>query len=636
MKRIYSVLCMTAGVIAAVSCAKVSVNGAPAKDSQTVLCANIEQTKTALDGLSIVWSEGDALTVLDNKGGKATFTLQSGAGQKSGQFVGSLPQTEGASSFYAVYPQNDNVALALSNDAINVNVPITQAYVENNVGIGANMSIAQFTHGSKDNLSFKNTGGLLKLQLYASDVTVKQIAVVDNESKALSGKAKVTLDYDGTPNLSFTSGVGQVNLDCGEEGVHLATTSAGATTFFISVPAGVFAKGFTVKVLDSSDNIYTLMTTKDNTIQRSTIRVMGAVELKEPTTAEDLNADGETSNCYLISAPGEYKMKATVMGNGKPFGSIDPTTLAPSAATFLWATVGTDTAPVAGDIIGGVCYLNGWIYFSIVTETDVKANAVVAANDADGNIIWSWHIWCDPYLDIYGDTPANVKGNCIDRELGALSSAKDDVLCAGLRYQWGRKDPFPGPRNYKSGGTDQSDEQQCQGVQRDWLSDKVSVATAVAHPTTMYGISNPAGWQSGTADNTLWGGTFDPVNHSGTTTKTIYDPCPKGYCVVPNGTFYKCKKSGTWSYGSDLVTTVGSTDMGWFPAAGFRSNGTGLLGSVSTDIFCWSSYSTGAAEAYFLSSVKGDLSTSYVPENHAPGNHACGCPVRCCKVQVSE
>ncbi len=622
---------MTAGVIAAVSCAKESVNDAPAKDSQTVLCANIEQTKTALDGLSIVWSENDALTVLDDKGAKATFTLQSGAGQQSGQFVGSLPQSEGATCFYAVYPQNDNVAL--SGAAISVNVPTTQTYVEDNIGIGANMSIAQFTLDSKDNLSFMNTGGLLKLQLYASDVTVKQIVVVDNEGKALSGKATATLNYDGIPSLSFTSGVGQVNLDCGE-GVHLATTSAEATKFFISVPAGVFAKGFTVKIWDSSDKIYTLKTTKDNTIQRSTILVMGAVELKDPATVVDLNAGGETSNCYLISAAGEYKMKANVMGNGKPFGS-NPTALAPSSASFLWATKGTGTAPAAGEIIGGVFYLNDCIYF---TATGAKGNAVVAANDADGNIIWSWHIWIDKDLKIGSKNAENVKAfpmgtdqtvYCIDRELGAFSNAKDNLLCAGLRYQWGRKDPFPGPHNYKSSGAAQSDEQQCQGVQRDWLSDKVSVATAVAHPTTMYGIkTNSDGWQSST-DNTLWGGTYTASTHSGTTAKTIYDPCPKGYCVVPNGTFYNCQKSGSWSYGSDLVTKVGSTNMGWFPAAGNCGRTTGLLSNVSTSIFCWSSYSTGASASYL-----GAYSSSFNPEESAAGNQAIACPVRCC--QVSE
>ena len=624
---------MTAGVIAAVSCAKESVNDAPSKDSQTVLCANIEQTKTALDGLSIVWSENDALTVLDNKGAKATFTLQSGAGQQSGQFVGTLPQSEGATCFYAVYPQNDNVAL--SGAAISVNVPTTQTYVENNVGIGANMSIAQFTLDSKDNLSFMNTGGLLKLQLYASDVTVKQIVVIDNEGKALSGKATATLNVDGIPSLSFTSGAGQVNLDCGE-GVHLATTSAEATKFFISVPAGVFAKGFTVKVLDSSDKVYTLKTTKDNTIQRSTILVMGAVELKDPATVVDLNANGETSNCYLISAAGEYKMKANVMGNGKPFGS-NPTALAPSSASFLWATKGTGTAPAAGEIIGGVFYLNDCIYF---TATGAKGNAVVAANDADGNIIWSWHIWYDSDLKIYGESPANVKAfpmgtdqtvYCIDRELGALSNAKDDLLCAGLRYQWGRKDPFPGPKNYKSSGNAQSDEQQCQGVQRDWLSDKVSVATAVANPTTMYGIkSGSDGWQSGMADNTLWGGTWNSGAHTGTTTKTIYDPCPKGYCVVPKGTFSKCKKSGSWSNGYDLVTTDASaTNMGWFPASGYRYEIDGLLRSVGICIISWSSYSASGAVSHFYAS-----SIDFYPDGSAAGNQGLVCPVRCC--QVSE
>lgn len=70
-----------------------------------------------------------------------------------------------------------------------------------------------------------------------------------------------------------------------------------------------------------------------------------------------------------------------------------------------------------------------------------KGNAVVAAKDASGVILWSWHIWLtdQPNEEVY----KNDAGVMMDRNLGALSVQKGSVLSLGLLYQYGRKDPFP-------------------------------------------------------------------------------------------------------------------------------------------------------------------------------------------------
>ncbi len=137
-----------------------------------------------------------------------------------------------------------------------------------------------------------------------------------------------------------------------------------------------------------------------------------------------------------------------------------------------------------------------------------------------------------------------------------------------------------------------------------------------------------SGWQTSPVNNALWGGTYNSSSYSGTTTKTIYDPCPKGYQVVPNGTFYNCKKSGTFSYGSYLVTDDASEiNLGWFPAAGYRVNDSGLLARVTASIFCWSSYSASGIASYLSSSE-----SNFKPENTSNTNHSCSCPVRCCKI----
>ena len=102
------------------------------------------------------------------------------------------------------------------------------------------------------------------------------------------------------------------------------------------------------------------------------------------SSATDLSSSA-SANCYIISEAGLYKFK-TVKGNSTTsVGSV-------ASASILWETFGTDTAPEPSDLISGFCYKDGYIAFQ-TADTFKKGTAVIAANDADGNILWSWHIW---------------------------------------------------------------------------------------------------------------------------------------------------------------------------------------------------------------------------------------------------
>ena len=141
-----------------------------------------------------------------------------------------------------------------------------------------------------------------------------------------------------------------------------------------------------------------------------------------------------SANCYIISEAGLYKFK-TVKGNSTTsVGSV-------ASASILWETFGTDTAPEPSDLISGVCYKDGYIAFK-TADTFKEGNAVIAAKDASGNILWSWHIWLtdQPQAQVYN----NDAGTMMDRNLGATSATPGDVGALGLLYQWGRKDPFLG------------------------------------------------------------------------------------------------------------------------------------------------------------------------------------------------
>ena len=189
------------------------------------------------------------------------------------------------------------------------------------------------------------------------------------------------------------------------------------------------------------------------------------------SSATDLSALG-SANCYIVSNGGIYKFK-TVKGNStESVGNI-------ASASILWETFGTSTAPVPADLIKAFCYKDGYIAFQ-TADTFKEGNAVIAAKDADGNILWSWHIWLtdQPQGQVY----YNNAGTMMDRNLGATSATPGDVGALGLLYQWGRKDPFLGSSSISSNTLAKSTIAWPYDVSSD--SSTGTIAYATAHPTT--------------------------------------------------------------------------------------------------------------------------------------------------------
>ena len=166
--------------------------------------------------IDLTWNAGDQITV--NVGGStAVFTLSSGAGSASATFTGTMPAS--GTTYQVSYPANyDESVLA------------NQTYVENGFGNGL-MKMSTKSAGTLDGgfvLSADNA--LLGLQLTGT--------------QALS---KIVLTNPAT-SQTYT-------LNCA--GVTLSNT---ATWFYIVVPAGEWANGFTVEVYDAEGNVITSFT----------------------------------------------------------------------------------------------------------------------------------------------------------------------------------------------------------------------------------------------------------------------------------------------------------------------------------------------------------------------------------------
>lgn len=305
-----------------------------------------------------------------------------------------------------------------------------------------------------------------------------------------------------------------------------------------------------------------------------------------------------TANCYIISSKGLYKFK-TVKGNkSNSVGNV-------ASASILWETFGADYTPEFNDLISAVCYKEGYIIFK-TSDTFKEGNAVVAAMDADGVILWSWHIWFTdaPQAQRYNDV-----GTMMDRNLGATSSTPGDVGALGLLYQWGRKDPFLGSSSISSNTVAKSTIIWPSAVSSD--SSSGTIAYAIANPTVFisYNSANADWYYTGleSTDNTRWT-TSDKA-------KSIYDPCPAGW-RVPDG-----ESNGIWSkaFGTSLsfdcdfdfvnrgVNFGNGWDV-WYPASGGRSH-YGDLGSVGDIGSCWSA-SPGYSIAYRLYFDRGGVDPS--------------------------
>lgn len=342
-------------------------------------------------------------------------------------------------------------------------------------------------------------------------------------------------------------------------------------------------------------------------------------------TADVINLSSSlTANCYIVTGAGKYKFRA-VKGNGsESVGDV-------ASCDVLWETFGTKETPASNDLITEVLASDGYIMFG-TNVTYRKGNASIAAKDASGKILWSWHIWFTDYPkeQVY----YKGAGTMMDRNLGAVSATPGDIGANGLYYQWGRKDPFVGVGAFVGDSYKEIKSS----------PDCGTIEFAVAHPTTFierskFGAEDWYYTVDGTVDNTRW-----------QSRKTIYDPCPAGW-RVPDGGWNSPWRISYWSRPSYVKAKFDSENKGvncsgifssektvWYPASGMLI---GYVGDIGEAGYYWSVtphvYESGFAYYtadeklafillfYYYSSDFSDLRVSTAESRY------CGNSVRCQK-----
>ena len=326
-------------------------------------------------------------------------------------------------------------------------------------------------------------------------------------------------------------------------------------------------------------------------------------------SAKDLSSSS-SANCYIVSNPGLYKFEAVKGNSTESVGIV-------ASASILW-----ETCLKPCELVSGFCYKDGYIAFQ-TADTFKEGNAVIAAKDADGNILWSWHIWLtdEPQGQVY----YNNAGTMMDRNLGATSATPGDAGALGLWYQWGRKDPF---------STSSSTTITWPSV----VGTNSSVGTVsyvIANPTTFVTAKySPYDWHDSEVDNTLWT-TSDKA-------KSIYDPCPSGWRVPDGGAHGVWSKALGSSSSSDVTYDrtnegmnfsgkLGSASNIWYLTPGHRRGSDGkFVKNVGSEYgMCWSASPDGEKAYALYYSYSFDLSRSSI--SNSITNRANGLLVRCIK-----
>ena len=290
-------------------------------------------------------------------------------------------------------------------------------------------------------------------------------------------------------------------------------------------------------------------------------------EVTDPASATDLSAKG-SANCYIIEQAGNYKFKAVKGNSSTSVGTV-------AKAEILWET--------RTGLLESVGCSGGYITFQTPSAL-LCGNALVAAKDASGTILWNWHIWI-PKTPVGGELYGLSWYTMMSRNLGALedASATAGADSYGLLYQWGRKDPF-----------------RCESPS-DKQSGTMTLAQTIAHPTTF--AANEGTWMA-SVDKSVWG---DKA------TKTIYDPCPPGYKVPMRedvtGFFQLDAISGAtgWQYASGHGFAIGNPQV-WFPYAGYiDASGNYVSAGAQTKI--WNSHMDSANNQGYGIFINGESSS---------------------------
>lgn len=511
------------------------------------------QSTTMRDYSEIKWKQGDPINLFYVKDGNPVSACYSA--RKSGPSSEFDPVTTdspvnvedvaASSRYIGLYPFDVTAEASFVNSSVITTIPDEQTAFANTFDPKALLAVG--VSQSLDGMNFYNIcGGLcFTLQNPGNYSTIE----FSGNGTPVAGIVSIDLSTPSQPNVSPVANESKETIILTPDGGSFPlNTETSIFEYFISVLPGDYPDGFKMTFKCKDGSSFDCECTASVTFRRGAFARVNDVDNPQKLAAiRDgvlLSTESETANCYVVTEPGTF-IFPLVKG-------IHPSAALENVASVqvLWETDNSANAPAPGSIISRVSISRNSVYFDVPGPELHSGNALIAAKDSQGDILWSWHIW----VSSEGFSTERLEGKTLymlDRNLGALSSsytspngAVDHSLANGLFYQWGRKDPFPGavesylPDTEK--GTFFATTAGAFPTYKSLASDKTVseiLDFSVKNPTTYF--VNDETW---VYDNTLWGDE-----------KTDYDPCPIGWKVP-------CGYSYTAAYGHDYSKEAWAMD----------------------------------------------------------------------------
>ena len=355
----------------------------------------------------------------------------------------------------------------------------------------------------------------------------------------------------------------------------------------------------------------------------------------------------ETSNCYVINAPGDYKFPL-IYGNAIKDGANNTQAYISAGGQYQSGFVNIFNNPISSpyieedidnvissaevlisdepDIISDLEIINDFpcrfVKFHVSNIPETGANAVIGVKNNKSNITWSWHIWIwnqinHPLEELKIINHEGNRYNILNYNLGSKYDSTEHLI--NWFYQWGRKDPMLLSKSYNSNtdhayyGTTSFSIEPC----------AASVAESIKNPCTFYKSDSNYNynWVQLNYYYNFWDATCESTGATEKViVKTIYDPCPRGFTVPNARVFTGFTSTGSNTNTAEQFNVIGSFANGWyfkknendssgafFPASGYRNNSSGGLTNVGISGFCWSA-GVSAINAYYLSFSSGGVS----------------------------
>lgn len=572
MRRLYKYAWVAfAGTLMAISCNKTMEEPASSEDAlapvtRTFTCvypgADDPDAKVSLDADGKTgWEVGDKIFVHGNHGsstyskvitlGKDEGTTIS-ANKKSATFTVELTDLNDSynAQVYVAYPadavKNNWDAkpyLYYTNRFNNTNAHLLTGYNDKREGTGSTLHfynlcacISFIVDGDFDGYVFKgNAGETVGYSTYQVrfDTSYKKYAYIRGDSWCDDTSGPLT-----TISVSGWTGADGSTLNK----IYIPYEDGGVKAFPNGFTIQFLKDGNIVKQVSTSQNII-LSCDKSNDYKPKYMKLGNITSaLKNPpvSTTHDSSigvpaqASGDlsataTANSYIVD-PAKYAASTDKLFKFKAVkGNNNLAVLSVKSVEILWETYNDATDAASIKVLEAVDYdqqegEDPYIVFQMPASFHA-GNAVIAAKNAGGNIIWSWHIWV-PSSAVTSSQYGLEGQTWLDRNLGALtvteaSETVSNPQSFGFFYCWGRKDPIPSLASF-----DASTLATTTGT---FVFDGglMSIDDTYSSPMTF-----PA---TGDDSHRYWTLAAEDANGLWATSKTINDPCPPGY-VVPQFT----------------------------------------------------------------------------------------------------